>query len=93
MRLQLFLIICIASALVSCAMGSGTAQDLRDGGANNATGWSLPALPNLRFTKLGPEGKAIQTAIYDESGKIVAHVDWRTHGPGKAGGHVHLLNP
>jgi hypothetical protein len=37
------------------------------------------------------KGEAIQTAIYDENGNVIAHIDFKPHGPGAPSGHWHVF--
>lgn len=40
-------------------------------------------------THTGPDGKAVQNAIYDADGNVIGHVDFKNHGPGAPSGHGH----
>ncbi len=54
--------------------------------------WKEGATPNSKYVHVDPRtGKAKQTAIYNEEGKVVAHVDWKNHGQGAESGHGHIF--
>lgn len=56
---------------------SGHSQPWRDG-----------ATPNSSYTQI-KNGKAFQTAYYNQNGKVIGHVDWKPHGKALSGhGHV-----
>jgi hypothetical protein len=58
-------------------IATGTAQAVRRG-----------ATPNSRYVQLHPNGRAIQTTIYDDAGDAIGHVDWK-YQHGAAPGHGH----
>jgi RHS repeat-associated protein len=51
--------------------------------------WTSGATPNSKYTHVGPDGKAVQNAIYDGNGNVIGHVDFKNHGPGAPSGHGH----
>ena len=51
--------------------------------------WLAGATPHSRYTHIGPDGKAVQNAIYDANGNVIGHVDFKNHGPGAPSGHGH----
>ena len=51
--------------------------------------WTKGAKPNSKYDHLEANGKAKQTAHYDENGDVIGHVDWKNHGQGVASGHGH----
>jgi hypothetical protein len=51
--------------------------------------WTSGATPNSNYTHVGPDGKAVQNAIYDADGNVVGHVDFKNHGPSALSGHGH----
>jgi RHS repeat-associated protein len=51
--------------------------------------WTSGATPNSKYTHIGPDGKAVQNAIYDANGNVIGHVDFKNHGPGAPSGHGH----
>jgi len=52
--------------------------------------WTMGATPDSMYTHIDPKtGKAIQNAIYDSNGNVIAHVDFKNHGI--ESGHYHLF--
>ena len=72
------------SSLVAVSMA--TAQAHFSGTSKPRT---TGATPNSKYTHIGPDGKAVQNAIYDADGKVIGHVDFKNHGPGAPSGHGH----
>ncbi len=55
--------------------------------------WLSGATPNSVYTHIDPKtGKAVQNAIYDSNGNVIAHVDFKNHG-GAVSGHGHQFPP
>lgn len=51
--------------------------------------WPTGATPDSIYTHISPTtGKAIQNAIYDSNGDVIAHVDFKNHN-GEPSGHWH----
>jgi hypothetical protein len=54
--------------------------------------WARGATPNSIYTQLDPgTGRPVQTALYDPSGVVLAHVDWKQHGS-MPPGHFHYFS-
>ncbi|CAI8862628.1 RHS repeat domain-containing protein [Methylocaldum szegediense] len=65
-------------------------------GSPHLSGHAKPPLsgqpPNSIYTHMDPKtGNAVQNAIYDANGNVVAHVDFKNHGPGAPSGHGHVF--
>jgi len=49
------------------------------------------ATPNSIYTHIDPRtGKAVQNAVYDSNGNVIAHIDFKNHG-GATSGHYHTF--
>lgn len=60
--------------------------------SGNSKPWTNNATPNSKYTHIdGKSGKAVQNAIYDKNGDVVAHVDFKNHGAGAPSGHGHTF--
>jgi RHS repeat-associated protein len=53
----------------------------------------LTGSPDGVYTHINAKGTAIQNGIYDGSGDLIGHVDWKNHGPGAPSGHGHVFPP
>lgn len=71
--------------------GSGTCPPPNNAPSFSGTGkpWTNGATPNSRYTHIGPDGRAVQNAIYDSNGNVIGHVDFKNHGAGAPSGHGH----
>jgi hypothetical protein len=49
------------------------------------------AAPNSMYTHVNSSGRAVQTAIYDANGNVIAHIDFKNHGSSALSGHGHLF--
>ena len=55
--------------------------------------WLEGATPNSVYTYVSPtNGRAVQNAIYDADGKVIAHIDFNRHGSAVSG-HGHQFPP
>ncbi len=78
-----------AGKLLMMPFGKGTNGRPRFWGPERP--WNRGATPHSAYTRLHPDtGKAIQTAIYDENGNVIAHIDFTNH-RGATSGHGHLF--
>ena len=70
------------------AVGASTLQKF----SGTAKPWTNGASPNSLYTHIDPKtGKAVQNAVYDQNGDVVAHIDFKSHGPGAPSGHGHTF--
>ncbi|MGB0743360.1 MAG: RHS repeat-associated core domain-containing protein, partial [Opitutales bacterium] len=53
--------------------------------------WTEGATPNSTYFHLDKNGKLKQTALYDENGNVIGHVDYKNHGTDAPSGHGHYF--
>ena len=53
--------------------------------------WTTGATPNSVYSHINKFGKVIQNAIYDASGDVIAHIDFKPHSSAPSG-HGHLFS-